>query len=385
MSEYQYYEFQAVDRPLTADEMAQLRSCSTRARITPTSFVNEYHFGSFKGDADAWMERYFDAHLYFANWGSRELQLRLPARLLDPEIARRHAARDCVSVRLKANHVILSFQHQCEDGGEWEDADSDHNWMARIIPVRADLARGDLRALYLGWLLGVQDGALDEDAVEPPVPAGLGQLSASLQALADFLRLNADLLAVAAESSPARDERPLRRDELRGWLATLPADEKDDLLARLIAEADAALSAELHRRFVRARDAARPKTPPPAARRTVGELLRAAEARTAERHRLAAEKAAADRARHEREAALARARHLERLAGQEATLWTEVERLVATRLPKDYDTAVGTLVDLRDLAARANATAGFQTRLAALRATHVRKTGLLDRLARAGL
>jgi hypothetical protein len=117
----------------------------------------------------------------------------------------------------------------------------------------------------------------------------------------------------------------------------------------------------------------------------VGELLRAAEARTAERHRLAAEKAAADRARHEREAALARARHLERLAGQEATLWTEVERLVATRLPKDYDTAVGTLVDLRDLAARANATAGFQTRLAALRATHVRKTGLLDRLARAGL
>ena len=54
MSEYQYYEFQAVDRPLTAKEMAELRSFSTRARITPTSFVNDYSWG----DEDAWMAKY---------------------------------------------------------------------------------------------------------------------------------------------------------------------------------------------------------------------------------------------------------------------------------------------------------------------------------------
>jgi hypothetical protein len=41
MSEYQYYEFQAIDRPLSVKEMSELRSCSTRARITPTSFVND--------------------------------------------------------------------------------------------------------------------------------------------------------------------------------------------------------------------------------------------------------------------------------------------------------------------------------------------------------
>ena len=41
MSEYQYYEFQAIDRPLTEKEMRELRSYSTRARITPTSFVND--------------------------------------------------------------------------------------------------------------------------------------------------------------------------------------------------------------------------------------------------------------------------------------------------------------------------------------------------------
>lgn len=41
MSEYQHYEFQAIDRPLTEKEIAELRWYSTRARITPTSFVND--------------------------------------------------------------------------------------------------------------------------------------------------------------------------------------------------------------------------------------------------------------------------------------------------------------------------------------------------------
>jgi hypothetical protein len=50
MSEYQYYEFQATDRPLTKADREMLRSLSTRARITATSFTNHYEWGDFKGD-----------------------------------------------------------------------------------------------------------------------------------------------------------------------------------------------------------------------------------------------------------------------------------------------------------------------------------------------
>ena len=71
MRGYQYYEFQAIDRPLTAAEMSELRSISTRARITPTSFVNEYSWGDFKGQPAVWMERYFDAFLYLSPTGAR--------------------------------------------------------------------------------------------------------------------------------------------------------------------------------------------------------------------------------------------------------------------------------------------------------------------------
>ncbi|MFE1979915.1 hypothetical protein [Streptomyces mirabilis] len=79
MSEYQDYEFLAVDRPLTEAEIAQVRALATRARITSTSFVNGYHWGDFHGDPTKLVEQLYDAHLYYANWGSRRLLLRIPA------------------------------------------------------------------------------------------------------------------------------------------------------------------------------------------------------------------------------------------------------------------------------------------------------------------
>ena len=81
MSEYQYYEFQAIDRPLTDEELREVRSYSTRAHITPASFVNHYEWGNFKGNADEWMDKYYDAFLYFANWVPRRNRRRRHGRL----------------------------------------------------------------------------------------------------------------------------------------------------------------------------------------------------------------------------------------------------------------------------------------------------------------
>jgi hypothetical protein len=70
VSEYQLYEFVALDQRLTAKQMAELRKVSTLAAITPTSFRNEYLHGDFRGNPAKLMERYFDAHRYLAAWGN---------------------------------------------------------------------------------------------------------------------------------------------------------------------------------------------------------------------------------------------------------------------------------------------------------------------------
>src|SRR3546814_16255345 len=81
MSEYQYYEFQAIDRPLDRAAQEALRSISSRARISASSFTNHYEWGDLKGDPCKLMEQWFDLHLYLTNWGTRRLRMGRHERL----------------------------------------------------------------------------------------------------------------------------------------------------------------------------------------------------------------------------------------------------------------------------------------------------------------
>jgi hypothetical protein len=83
------------------------------------------------------------------------------------------------------------------------------------MPLRSDLLRGDLRCLYLGWLRCAQDGGPGEVKPEPPVPAGLKELSGPLYALIEFLEIDRDLVEIAAQASKPLAAGPTRREIVR--------------------------------------------------------------------------------------------------------------------------------------------------------------------------
>jgi hypothetical protein len=120
--------------------------------------------------------------------------------------------------------------------------------LTSLIPLRADIAAGDHRALYLAWLSSVQSGELNADEPEPPIPPGLGALNAPLRALADFLYVGADLIAVAAMRSQPMNDRVARK-QFGQWIAGLPESEKTALLSRLAIDNEHGLRAELFRRY----------------------------------------------------------------------------------------------------------------------------------------
>jgi hypothetical protein len=370
MSEYQYYEFLAIDRALTSDEQEQLRSLSTRARITATSFTNEYHWGNFRGDPRRMVEQYYDAHLYLTNWGTRQVILRLPKGQLPLRAVEQYCFDECFEARTTKTHLVLDLRSE-DESGDWEEGAEDS--LGAIAGVRAELASGDHRALYLAWLSAIGTWALQDDdedayqaAVEPPVPAGLDRLTAPQQALADFLRVDADLLAVAAQASPpapAPRKRPGKK-ELAPLIAALPEKEKDDLLLRLALGDEPQLGAELLRRL---------RGEPPVAtvpgQRSAAELLDAAHARAAER-----------RQRGERVRAEARATKLTALAADEGAIWREVENHIARKQVARYDVAVALLVELRDACDHVGRGLEFRARLTTLRDDHRHLPGLLRRL-----
>jgi hypothetical protein len=225
VSEYQYYEFRTIDRGLTDADMNALRSISTRAEITSTSFTNHYEWGDLKAEPLQLLEKYFDAFVYVANWGSRRFCLRFPKDLLEYKELQAMLSNESGWVQRTAKHFIIGFENRNEERDEWDDGTG---WMGSLVSLRGDLLRDDLRCLYLGWLLCVQNGEVPDKQPEPPVPAGLGQLSASLGSLIDFLGIDQDLVAVAAANSAPFNVGPSRGD-LDIWIRNLPENEKNVL------------------------------------------------------------------------------------------------------------------------------------------------------------
>ena len=235
MSEYQYYEFLALDRPLDARQQDEVRALSTRATVNATSFINEYHWGNFRGDPSRMMERYYDAHLYLANWGSRRIMFRFPRTLLGMDVAEQYCVSDQMTAWTTNEFIVLDFTSE-DHAGEFDFDYDPGALLSAIVGVCAELAAGDLRPLYLGWLAAYGVWERDEDAfdrdddddLEPPVPPGLGTASPTAQrALADFLRLDNDLLATAVQTSPPLEKIADDPSELADWV-TQPAGRREE-------------------------------------------------------------------------------------------------------------------------------------------------------------
>jgi hypothetical protein len=384
MSEFQYYEFQALDRALTAGEQAELRRFSSRATIHSRSFTNEYHWGDFKGNPVEWMKHYFDAHLYLSNFGCRSLHLRLPIALVDREAVRPYELDDVLEVRTTQTHLIFSLHNNEEPGRDYDEFDEDpSSVLSMLLPVRDLLARGDLRPLYLAWLVGVQNGLVDDHVQEPPVPPGLKQRAGVLQDLANFLWLEPELVEVAARRSAEWTETSTDQ-HIQPWIAGLASEEKDRWLFRFLTEEGPATALEFRSAFAASVKPAA-ATPATGGLRTAGELAAEAESLAEERHEAAERKAAEEKAAREKRQHETRLAHLRSLAGRESKIWQSVIALTDSSSQKSYDLAIRELTDLRDLAKLTGKTVEFLLKLADLRELRRRKPSLIARLDKAGL
>jgi hypothetical protein len=372
MSEYQYYEFQAIDRPLDRAAQDALRSISSRARITATSFTNQYEWGDLKGDPHKFMERWFDLHLYVANWGTRRLMIRVPKGFvnqvdIDPFIRE----IDWVEVWTSGDNLIIDIQHH-EDGG-YDDWDDGSGRLAALAPLRTDLLSGDLRLFYLLWLVAVQDEFVPDNEIEP-LP-GIGPLTGALEGFAEFFGIDPDLVEAAAEL--AAHDASMSKDGLRKALAVIPEREKAELLLRVV-DGDTRIAAELRRRV-------RKKNPVPATHRTVGVLRMRAKEIAEARERAEAGRLEAERRRQAAEAKKARRARLKILKQRGASsVWREIEQEIERRNPAGYDNAMSLLFDVQALALEEGNRDDFDRRLGSIRTRHEKKAKFIELLNKLG-
>ena len=352
MSEYQYYEWQCIDRSLTAAEQAEVNGLSSHIHVTSTSAQVDYSWSSFKYKPAKVLADYFDAFLYLANWGDQQLMFRFPKSLLDPTLLQPYLVWDRVELDDYDDVYILRFALSEENPpDEWIDGEGKLSTLARL---RDDILQGDYRVLYLAWLRATElDYDLDEEAVEPPVPPGLFELTPALDTFIHFFEIDSKLVKAAAHASPSMPQRP-SATEYQAALAGLSRRECERFLVRLLA-GEPNLALELKRKLEplinRPVPAGTQSSP-----RTVGSI-----------HAIRDDLAQAERTRRQAAAEAERLRALEALATRQEETWQQVERLVEKGNQKSYGQAAALLVQLSDLAKHQGKEPSFEARAADLR------------------
>ena len=378
MSEYQYFEFAAIDRPLTDGEMAALRAVSTRAVITPSGFVNHCEWGGLKADPLDWMRRYFDAFVYLADWAHCRFALRLPRDMFGKAELKTFGVKQNLTIDASEDHWILDWSLEGSDNYDRFAEDDGRGWMGRLVPLRDELIRGDQRSLYLGWLAGAAKGEVPETTLEPTVPAGLSQLSAAQNALAAFLEIDADIIAAAAIGSADASDRP---ESVDAWLQSLSPDELRSMLKSIVRADRPNPQREVASRYRAWHRQHAPQAAPEARRRSVAELRSLAVPAGEERRRrdaLAREQQAAAR-RTQRDA------QLRLLMSDVDKRWLALHQQAERGSASAYEQAVRALSDLAEAYAIVSDRKTFDRELRRFLVRHAKRGALLRRLTEAGL
>lgn len=275
MSEYQYYKFQALDRPLTDADRAFLHSLSSRVEVTATTAAFTYSYGDFRGQPQQVLERCFDVMLYLANWGTKQLLFRLPRSLVNMADFDAYHFPDIIATTITADAVILEINFEEEPLGWLEGSD----WLERLAPLRDELLNGDFRLLYLAWLKATQIAIdeTEENPLEPPVPPNLQNLSDAQQAFVELVEVDTAVLRAAAQAS---ELVPLVPTPLELSVAKLAPTEVHDFLLR-IAKGEPHIDRQIRARLKElAGGQSLVKLTAPSQRRSLAQLLAMAESPT---------------------------------------------------------------------------------------------------------
>ena len=144
MSEYQFFDFQTVDRPLTEQEQTEIHKLSSRVALTSTQAVFTYQFGDFRGRPEEVLARYFDAMLYLANWGTRRLMFRFPKSLIDLTQVRPYEVEDVIEFKEAGDYILLDMNFHEEGVMLWVEGDGR---LSSLVRLRDDILQQDYRVL----------------------------------------------------------------------------------------------------------------------------------------------------------------------------------------------------------------------------------------------
>ncbi len=229
MSEYQYYKFERLDGYLDAKARQALRTISSRAEISATSFQVYYTYSDLKAEPFELMLKYFDIGFYYADWGSIDAYIKLPAGTL-PDALLGYSS-DGLHVHQSDEWQLLIFS--LEEYYEYFDDENADDFFQHLASLRSELMQGNWRLVYFMWLKAFDCN--DELEEIPLIQFDFEHLSEEVQAFAalyDIPLAWVKALAMVLNEHPCHQAKQAQF-QFDTWLDNLTEAEKNALLRTL--------------------------------------------------------------------------------------------------------------------------------------------------------
>jgi len=365
MSEYQYYEFVALDGPVSDEGMQYARGCSTRAEVSRYRWRNEYNWGNFHGDPIKLLQ-YYDAHVYLTNWATFVFAIGVPSDGIDtgkigPYLWDMQWASGLRLTR-NANRTVISWERV--DEGGWCDCWDEESPLDALAGIREEILRGDMRALFIGWLAGL-DSDEPPEAIPPIVP-GMADLTTPQQELVERLQVDRDCLAAAAALSPDMQSMTECADEL---IHELPPEEARHYLRRVAHGEGTQVMNELKRRAAVGCEST-------AARCGVETFFsKLSDLRETRLRRESEEREARQRAEE-----AARKRHLTAVMEHADRTWSELDSLMKTKKSAAYDDIAAILKELAAAYVHEARESEFRTKISTFQSKWSNRPAMMRRI-----
>lgn len=217
MSEFQQYEFHAIDKPLNQEGLKAVGAMSSRVRLSPRKAVFTYNYSDFRQDEEKVLLGYFDFMLYMSNWGSKRIMMKFPLDMVDYDILKQYriSVVDCYSqdIRIvkKAGFLLLDINYVEEDSYDWID-EGDYGY--NFLNMRDEIMNGNYQSLFVVWLKYLSM-MYDGDSFSHSysfdsglIPDNLSTLGITASAVKDFFSIEEDWLDIMISYSKKKEEKP---------------------------------------------------------------------------------------------------------------------------------------------------------------------------------
>ena len=376
MSEFQYYEFQSIDRDLSKEEMEEVAEMSSRVVLTSRRAVFTYSYSSFRYDIESVLLNYFDAFLYMANWGSKRLMFKFPEELIDFDFIKEYNAtcyENYFKIYKKQNYVLIDIDINYEDENWW--LDEEQSLLYEMVEIRRDILNKDYRSIFLIWLnflnmnyMGEELGPKDKVDLNL-IPANLKEIKGGLRTLVEFYSINVDWINAASKYSNTVLEADVDYAKI---VKSLPQDVKDEFLLKMLSgETNLVIKLKnvidgLGKKKEKKKKGKKKKSKDEI---TIGELISDVKSEEEKRE-----------IKEEEERQEAYLKRMQSLAKNEKYTLKEIEALISHGSGKSYDNVLSNLLELKELAIYRKKLSEFEEYVEELKENYSRKSALMRRL-----